>query len=97
MHLDCSLCSFVATSRIARVGNVLFVLPYLILLFVGVRELEPPYVVFVEPIALKSVYDNRGLKCVLKVGEAKDHFFIWGFLSRDQTHRFESPERSENV
>ena len=97
MHLDCSLCSFVATGEIARVGNVLFVLSNLVLLLVGVRELESPYIIFVEPIALKSVYDNGGLKRVFEVGEAQDHLLVWGLFPGDQAHRLESSERSENV
>ena len=95
---NCSLCSFaVATRYIVQVGNTLLVLSNLILLLICVRELETPYIILVEPIALKSVYDNCSLKRIFEVGEAQYHFFVWSLLPRDKTDRLESPERSENV
>ena len=82
------------------VDVVLVVLPVILLLCsrcLGIAELQSPYVILVKPVALECVNDHCRLQRVLKVRKTEQDLTLWPLVSRDQSHRLEPSERSENV
>jgi hypothetical protein len=62
-----------------------------------VGKLKPDQIIFVEPVALKSVYDSCCLLSALEISKRKVNFLAILGLSWDQTQAFKTLERSEYV
>jgi hypothetical protein len=71
----------------------------LLVLVVGdsVRELKTQDIISIEPITLKCIDYDGSLKSRLEVSKAQNNFLPGFFLSRDESHSFESEEGSKDV
>ena len=66
-------------------------------LLVGVRELETPDIVLIEPVPLERVNHKRRLEVILEVCKAENDLLVRVYFPRDQPDGLKSLKRPKNV
>lgn len=84
---------------IIRKITVVFWIKVLLIFVISdsVRKLKTQYIIFVEAIALESVYDNRCLQSRFEISKAENNFIARFLFTRNQTNSLVTRKGSKNV
>lgn len=84
---------------IIRKITVVFWIKVLLIFVISdsVRKLKTQNIIFVEAIALESVYDNRCLQSRFEISKAENNFIARFLFTRNQTNSLVTRKGSKNV